>query len=46
MVVRHDEAGKVLSEGAQIEVGGNEKYLSFCRKHFNQAMSQGDISIT
>lgn len=46
MVVRHDESGKVLSEGAQIEVGGNEKYLSFCRKHFDQAMDTGQINIT
>lgn len=45
MVVRHDDTGKVLSEGAQIEVGGNEKYLSFCRKHFNQAMASGDIEV-
>lgn len=46
MVVRHDDSGKVLSEGAQIEVGGNEKYLSFCRKHFNEAMDTGHINIT
>lgn len=46
MVVRHNESGKVLSEGAQIEVGGNEKYLSFCRKHFNEAMDSGHINIT
>lgn len=45
MVVRHDDSGKVLSEGAQIEVGGNEKYLSFCRKHFNEAMESGDINV-
>lgn len=45
MVVRHDDAGKVLSQGEQIEVGGNEKYLSFCRKHFNQAMASGLIRI-
>ena len=44
MVVRHDEQGRVLSEGAQIEVGGNEKYLPFCRKHFNQAMDSGLIN--
>jgi len=45
MVVRHNDEGKVLSEGAQIEVGGNEKYLSFCRKHFNEAMETGSIHI-
>lgn len=46
MVVRHDEGGKVLSEGEQIEVGGNEKYLPFCRKHFDQAMNEGTVNIT
>ncbi len=45
MVVRHDDSGRVLSQGAQIEVGGNEKYLSFCRKHFNEAMASGDIKV-
>lgn len=45
MVVRHDDSGHVLSQGAQIEVGGNEKYLSFCRKHFNEAMTSGDIKV-
>ena len=34
MVVRVDSNGKVLREGAQIEIGGNEKYISLCRKHW------------
>ena len=34
MVLRLDESGKVVEEGDQIEVGGNEKYVSICRKHF------------
>lgn len=33
-VARVDEQGKVISEGAQVEVGGNEKYISLCRKHY------------
>ncbi|MBC2606595.1 thymidine kinase [Pelagicoccus albus] len=36
MVVRMNEAGQVVTEGAQIEIGGNDKYVSFCRKHFKE----------
>ena len=38
MVVRVDNNGKVLKEGAQIEIGGNEKYISLCRKHWKNEM--------
>ena len=38
MVVRVDTNGKVLKEGAQIEIGGNEKYVSLCRKHWKNEM--------
>ena len=40
MVVRHDSTGKVLQEGAQIEVGGNEKYVSLCRRHWEEAIGE------
>ncbi len=33
-VVRIDETGKAVKEGEQVEVGGNDKYESMCRKHF------------
>ena len=38
MVVRVDSNGNVLKEGAQIETGGNEKYISLCRKHWKNEM--------
>jgi thymidine kinase len=38
MVVRVDEAGEVIREGAQVEVGGNEKYVSLCRRHWEEKM--------
>lgn len=38
MVLRHDENSNVISEGAQIEIGGNDRYVSVCRKHFNEGM--------
>ena len=33
-VMRCDENGKAVKGGEQIEVGGNERYESLCRKHF------------
>jgi thymidine kinase len=37
MVVRVDETGEVVKAGAQKEIGGNDKYVSLCRKHFKEA---------
>ena len=39
MVVRMDGNGNVIREGAQIEVGGNEKYVSYCRRHWDDVMN-------
>lgn len=36
MVVRFDEAGNAITEGSQIEIGGNDRYVSMCRKHFKE----------
>lgn len=33
-VVRLNEAGEVVKKGEQVEIGGNDKYESLCRKHF------------
>ncbi len=42
MVVRLDENNKVVQEGSQIEIGGNDRYFSLCRKHFKeQVIYQG-----
>jgi thymidine kinase len=34
MNMRIDEEGNKIVDGAQIDIGGNEKYVSVCRKHF------------
>ena len=34
MIVRVSEDGKIVEEGDQILIGGNETYISLCRKHF------------
>ena len=36
MVVRLDEKGKVVKDGDQIKIGGNDSYKVFCRKHFRE----------
>lgn len=41
MVARLDGQGKVLREGAQIDIGGNDKYVSFCRRHWEALMHGG-----
>ncbi|SHH37360.1 thymidine kinase [Cognatiyoonia sediminum] len=38
MVVRLDENGDVLKEGDQVQVGGNETYVSLCRRHWREAV--------
>ena len=36
MVVRLDKQGNIISQGEQLEIGGNEKYVPLCRAHFNK----------
>ena len=36
MVVRMGEDGKPIREGSQIEIGGNDRYVSMCRRHFKE----------
>lgn len=34
MVVRRDREGKVLEDGDQVAIGGEESYVSLCRRHW------------
>jgi len=38
MVVRTDDSGTVLTDGQQVQIGGNESYVSLCRRHWREAM--------
>ena len=40
MVVRLGPDGRPLKDGAQICVGGNETYVSLCRRHWEEAMGR------
>jgi thymidine kinase len=41
MVVRVGPDGKVERSGEQVEIGGNDRYVSLCRKHFSEAHRTG-----
>lgn len=38
MVVRQDADGNALLEGEQVQIGGNETYVSLCRRHWREAV--------
>lgn len=42
MVVRKDEYGQVMTSGDQIAIGGNDRYVSLCRKHWRDEMGERD----
>lgn len=39
MNLRVDESGNAVKQGAQNEIGGNDRYLALCRKHFIKALA-------
>lgn len=39
-VVRLDEHGKAATAGSQVQIGGNESYVSMCRQHFKELVWQ------
>ncbi|TYC64655.1 thymidine kinase [Stappia sp. BW2] len=36
MVARMDAQGKIVEEGDQVVIGGNDKYVSLCRRHWSE----------
>ncbi|MFZ9395891.1 MAG: thymidine kinase [Erythrobacter sp.] len=39
MNLRVDASGKAVKQGEQTEIGGNDRYLALCRKHFTAALA-------
>ncbi|MCC6415861.1 MAG: thymidine kinase [Opitutaceae bacterium] len=39
MNLRVGTDGKGLREGAQIEIGGNDRYVAMCRRHYKEALA-------
>jgi hypothetical protein len=40
MNLRVDASGEAVSEGAQTEIGGNDRYVALCRRHFSEALGR------
>ena len=41
MVIRRDAEGRTMADGAQVQIGGNDTYVSLCRRHWRAAMAEG-----
>ena len=39
MNLRVDASGAAVKLGAQTEIGGNDRYVALCRKHFSEALA-------
>ncbi|MGJ8537798.1 MAG: thymidine kinase [Parasphingopyxis sp.] len=40
MNLRIDDSGQAVRAGEQTEIGGNERYIALCRKHFMEKMAE------
>jgi thymidine kinase len=40
MVVRLNQDGQPIRQGSQVAIGGNDRYVSMCRKHFKEALGR------
>ncbi|QTH73664.1 thymidine kinase [Pseudoalteromonas xiamenensis] len=39
-VLRLDELGLAVADGAQVEIGGNDRYVSVCRAHYKEELAK------
>ncbi|MDT8408262.1 MAG: thymidine kinase [Wenzhouxiangellaceae bacterium] len=44
MVVRVDDQGRALTEGAQVQIGGNERYIPVSRAEFKRIFYHGETA--
>lgn len=40
MNLRVDESGAAVKAGAQTEIGGNDRYVALCRRHFSESLGK------
>jgi thymidine kinase len=45
MVLRLDSEGRPYNQGEQVVIGGNERYVSVCRKHYKEALEKGSLQV-
>lgn len=46
MNLRIDQTGHAVKEGAQVEIGGNDRYVAMCRRHFKAALAGEPVAST
>ena len=39
MNLRVDDSGRPIAQGQQTEIGGNDRYVALCRRHFTEALA-------
>ncbi|MFL6846720.1 MAG: thymidine kinase [Allosphingosinicella sp.] len=42
MNLRMDSEGRAVASGAQTEIGGNDRYVALCRRHFMERMAEAE----
>lgn len=42
MNLRVDQDGHAVASGAQTEIGGNDRYIALCRRHFFERLREGE----
>jgi thymidine kinase len=42
MNLRVDSEGYAVAAGAQTEIGGNDRYIALCRRHFRERLREGE----
>ncbi len=42
MNLRVDDTGRPVKQGAQTEIGGNDRYVALCRRHFMERIAEAD----
>jgi thymidine kinase len=38
MNLRTDDTGQAIAHGVQTQIGGNERYVALCRRHFAESL--------
>lgn len=46
MNLRVDQAGQAVKDGAQVEIGGNLRYVALCRRHFKDAVAAASATLS
>ena len=45
MNLRVDAQGHAVTRGAQTEIGGNDRYVALCRRHFHDRLSESEARL-